>query len=399
MPATGNSATSLPSTRIAARCRRMGTEAAFRVFARAKTLEAAGRDIIHLEMGEPDFPTPSFIRAACEAALAAGHTGYAPAAGLPALRTAVASYVARTRGIHVEPAQVVITPGAKAVIFFTYMALLEPGDEVIVPDPGFPIFESMADALGAVRVPWHPGSGTQTRPDLDRLDSLMGPKTKLLVLNSPGNPTGIVYTLPEIARIAELCVKHDVLVLSDEIYSRILFGGTHHSIAAQPGMAERTVLLDGFSKSWSMTGWRLGYAVAPLDIAAAFEKLMTNSASCAVHFVQHAALAALAGPADEVERMVAAFTLRRDALVDGLAALPGVRCDRPAGSFFAFADIRETGFDARSLADRLLEEAGVACVEGPAFGAGGAGHIRFSFAADVARIRAATVRMGALLRS
>ncbi len=387
----------MESSRIAARCQRMGTEAAFRVFARAQALEAAGRDIIHLEMGEPDFPTPAFIREACVEALAAGHTGYAPAGGVPALREAVAAHVGSSRGIVVEPSQVVITPGGKPVIFYTYMALVEPGDEVIYPDPGFPIFESMTDALGGVRVPWFPGSGTQTRPDVARLAALMNKKTKLLVLNSPSNPTGVVYRKQELEAIAALCVEHDVTVLSDEIYSRILFGGTHHSIAAEPGMADRTIILDGFSKTWSMTGWRLGYAVAPPDLAQAFEKLMTNSNSCTVNFIQHAALAALAGPRDEVDAMVAAFATRAEMLVAGLDALPGVRCDRPEGSFFAFADVRGTGLDATELAGRLLEEAGVACVEGPAFGAGGAGHIRFSFAADVARIREAIARMAALL--
>ena len=387
----------MSTTRIAARCTRMGTEAAFRVFARAKELEAAGRDVIHLEMGEPDFPTPEHIRTACVEALAQGHTGYAPAAGLPALRAAIARHMESTRGLAVEPSQVVITPGGKPVIFYTYLALVEPGDEVLYPDPGFPIFESMCDALGAVRKPWHPGSGTTLRPDLDALAAAMGPKTKLLVINSPGNPTGVVYTRAELERIAALCIEHDVICLSDEIYSHILFGGAHESIATVPGMAERTIVLDGFSKTWSMTGWRLGYAVAPPDIAAAFEKLMTNSNSCAVNFVQHAALAALEGPMDVVDAMVAAFRERRDALVEGLAAIPGVACDVPQGSFFAFADVRGTGQDARVLADRLLEEAGVACVEGPAFGAGGAGHLRFSFAADVTRIREATGRMAALL--
>lgn len=387
----------MSTSRIAARCERMGTEAAFRVFARAKALEAEGRDIIHLEMGEPDFPTPGHIQEACVKALAAGHTGYAPAAGLPALRTAVAKHVAELRGIEVDPSQVVITPGGKPVIFYTYLALVEEGDEVIYPDPGFPIFESMCDALGAVRRPWFPGSGTATRPDLDALEAMMGPRTKLLVINSPSNPTGVVYTRDELARIAELCVEHDVVCLSDEIYSHILFGGTHDSIATFPGMAERTIILDGFSKTWSMTGWRLGYVVAPPDLAPVFERLMTNSNSCAVNFVQHAALAALEGPMDVVDTMVAAFRERRDALVEGLCAIPGVTCDEPQGSFFAFADVRGTGQDALALAERLLEEAGVACVEGPAFGAGGAGHIRFSFAADVDRIREATGRIAALL--
>jgi len=387
----------MTAIRIAERCRRMGTEAAFRIFARARELEAAGRDIVHLEMGEPTFPTPAFIRRACEQALADGHTGYAPAAGLPALREAVAREVRRTRKIPIDPAQVVITPGGKPVIFFTYLALVEPGDEVIYPDPGFPIFASMCHALGAVGVPWHPGAGTEGRPDLDHLGQLISSRTRLLVLNSPGNPTGIVYRKAELEEIASLCRRHDVTVLSDEIYSRILFGPEHLSIAAEPGMAERTILLDGFSKTWSMTGWRLGYAVAPAALAPVYEKLMTNSNSCAVNFVQHAALAALAGPRDVVEEMVAAFRERRDVLVAGLNEMPGVTCDRPEGSFFAFADVRQTGQDAGVLAARLLEEAGVACVEGPAFGAGGAGCIRFSFAADISRIGLATERMADLL--
>ncbi len=385
------------TNRIAARLDRMGTEAAFRVFARAKALEAEGRDIIHLEMGEPGLPTPGFIRDACERALREGHTGYTPAAGLPALRAGVAAYVERTRGIQASPESVVIAPGGKPIIFFTFMALVEPGDEVIYPDPGFPIFESMTDALGATRRPWHPGAGTATRPNLDDLEASMGPRTKLLVLNSPSNPTGVVYRPAELERIAALCIEHDVVVLSDEIYSRILFGATHHSIAALPGMAERTVLLDGFSKTWSMTGWRLGFSVAPPDLTAAFVKLMTNSSSCAVNFVQHAALAALEGPDAPVDEMIACFRRRRDALVSGLAALPGVACDPPEGSCFAFADIRGTGHAAETVADGLLEDAGVACVAGPAFGAGGGGFLRFSLAQDEVRIDEAVERIGSWL--
>ncbi|MDJ0973200.1 MAG: pyridoxal phosphate-dependent aminotransferase [Planctomycetota bacterium] len=377
---------------------RMGTEAAFRVLARAKALEAEGRDVIHLEMGEPGLPTPPAVTEACIAALRAGHTGYAPAAGLPALRQAVAAYVNRTRGTDAEASQVVIAPGGKPVIFFTYLAFVEAGDEVIYPDPGFPIFESMVDALGAVRRPWHPGSGTRERPDIDALAALMSDKTRLLVLNSPSNPTGVVYTRAELEAIAALCVEHDVLVLSDEIYARILFDAEHVSIATLPGMAERTVILDGFSKTWCMTGWRLGWAVAPPAYAPLFEKLMTNSNSCAVHFAQHAALAALAALDDEVDAMVATFRERRDALVAGLSSLPGVTCDMPQGAFFLFADIRGTGEEARPLADRLLEEAGVACVEGPAFGAAGEGFIRFSFAVDVPRIEEAVERMRGVLQ-
>jgi len=384
---------------IADRMHRMGTEAAFRVLARARALEAQGRDVIHLEMGEPDFPTPAHVVEAAVKALRDGHTGYAPAAGWMPLREAIADDVARTRGIPVDPTQVVVCPGGKPVIFFTVLATVNEGDEVVYPDPGFPIFESMTNAVGAVGRPYHPGSGAETRPDLEGLARAIGPRTRLVVLNSPGNPTGVVHHEDEIRRIADLCRDRDLVVLSDEIYSRILFSGEHTSIAALDGMAPKTVVLDGFSKTYCMTGWRLGYAVAPPALAPLYEKLMTNSNSCAVNFVQRAALAALEGPQDDVARMVEVFRERRDALVDGLRGLPGVGCDRPEGSFFAFADVRGTGLDARELADALLEEAGVACVEGPAFGAAGEGFLRFSFAAEVERIREAVARMRNLLAS
>jgi aspartate/methionine/tyrosine aminotransferase len=382
---------------IADRMHRMGTEAAFRVLARAKALEAEGRDVIHLEMGEPDFTTPGHIVEAAVKALRDGHTGYAPAAGLMPLREAIAADVSATRRIPVDPAQVVVCPGGKPVIFYTILAMVNPGDEVVYPDPGFPIFESMTNAVGAVGRPYHPGSGAETRPDLRGLAEAITDRTRLVILNSPGNPTGVVHHADEIEQIAALCRDRDLVVLSDEIYSRILFGGEHTSIAALDGMAGKTVVLDGFSKTYCMTGWRLGYAVAPPALAPLYEKLMTNSNSCAVHFVQHAALAALQGPQDEVDRMVSAFCERRDALVEGLRRLPGVACDLPEGSFFAFADVRGTGWEARALAERLLEEAGVACVEGPAFGRAGEGFLRFSFAADVERIREAVARMRNLL--
>ena len=382
---------------IADRMHRMGTEAAFRVLARAKALEAEGRDVIHLEMGEPDFTTPGHIVEAAVKALRDGHTGYAPAAGLMPLREAIAADVAATRRIPVDPTQVVVCPGGKPVIFYTILATVNPGDEVVYPDPGFPIFESMTNAVGAVRRPYHPGSGAETRPDLRGLAEAITDRTRLVILNSPGNPTGVVHHADELEQIAALCRDRDLCVLSDEIYSRILFGGEHTSIVALDGMAAKTVVLDGFSKTYCMTGWRLGYAIAPPALAPLYEKLMTNSNSCAVNFVQHAALAALRGPQDEVGRMVAAFRERRDALVEGLRRLPGVACDLPEGSFFAFADVRGTGWEARALAERLLEEAGVACVEGPAFGRAGEGFLRFSFAADVERIREAVARMRNLL--
>lgn len=376
---------------------RMGTEGAFRVRARAVALEAAGRDVIHLEMGEPDFPTPTHVVEAAVDALRAGHTGYAPAAGWAPLRAAIAADVASSRGIPVDPAQVVVCPGAKPVIFHTFLAVVNAGDEVVYPDPGFPIFASLVNALGGVPRPYHPGNGAATRPDLAGMAAAITDRTRLVILNSPSNPTGVVHRADEIARIADLCRGRDLVVLSDEIYSRILFEGKHHSIASVPGLAEQTVILDGFSKTWSMTGWRLGYAVAPPVLAQHLETLMTNSTSCAVNFVQRAGLAALQGDASPVDRMVSAFRARRDALVDGLAGLPGVTCERPEGAFFAFADVRGTGWDAGELADLLLEEAGVACVEGSDFGRAGRGFLRFSCTAEVGRIQEAIQRMRNLL--
>jgi aspartate aminotransferase len=392
---------------LAERAQRMGTEAAFRVFAKAKALEAAGRDVVHLELGESDAPTPRRIVQAAERALRAGHTGYAPAAGLPALREAVARRTGEQRGLTFAPEQVVITPGGKAVIFFTYLALVEAGDEVLYPDPGFPIFESLVDALGAVRRPYHPGSGPSRRPDLDAVERLAGPRTKLLVLNSPGNPTGVVHTRAEVERFAAVARRHDLWVLSDEIYARILYApehgssvepgaGGHVSIATLPGMAERTILLDGFSKTWAMTGWRLGWAALPPPLAPIFERLMSNSASCATSFAQHGALAAFEGGREadaELAAMVTSLRERRDLLVAGLNRLPGLACDLPGGSFFAFPDVRETGVLAPVLAERLLEEAGVACVEGGAFGRGGTGHLRLSFGAPRARLEEALARL------
>lgn len=378
---------------LAERVQRMGTEAAFRVFARARALEAQGQDVVHMEMGEPDARTPARIVQAAERALEAGHTGYAPAAGLPELRAAIARHAGSLRGVAFEPEQVVVTPGGKAVIFFTYMALVEPGTEVAYPDPGFPIFESLVHALGAIPRPYHPGSGSAQRPDLDQLERVVGPRTSLVVLNSPSNPTGVVYRPEELERIARIVQRTDAWVLSDEIYSRILYGVPHVSIASLPGMAARTVVLDGFSKTWAMTGWRLGWACAPRPVAAAFERLMTNTASCVTNFGQRGALAAFEGGEAELEAMVASLRERRDVLVEGLGAIPGVRCDLPEGAFFAFADIRGTGRSARQLADELLEEAHVACVEGPAFGAAGEGCLRFSYASPLPRLREGLARM------
>lgn len=375
---------------------RMGTEGAFGVRARALALEAAGRDVIHLEMGEPDFPTPAPVVEAAVRALRDGETGYAPPGGLPVLREALAAAVTRTRGLAVRPEEVVVCPGAKPVIFFTFLALLERGDPVVLPDPGFPIFGSMARALGAEVSTYHPG-GAGRRIDLERLRAVIGPRTRLLVLNSPGNPTGAVLRPEELREIGALCREHDVTVLSDEIYGGLVFEGAHRSIATVDDMARRTVVLDGFSKTYSMTGWRLGWAVAPPPLARALEKLIVNSVSCAVRFVQVAAVAALELDGTEREAMGAAFRERRDAMVPALAALPGVGCEPPEGAFFVFADVRATGWNAGTLARRLLDEQAVATVDGADFGAAGAGHLRLSLTAPAPRIREAVARLRNLL--
>jgi len=381
--------------RVAERVALMGGEAAFRVRARALELEAAGRDVIHLEMGEPGFPTPARIVEAGIEALRAGRTGYAPPAGILPLREAIAAEAAQRRGAPVDPSSVVVLPGAKPGIFFAFLALVERGDEVVYPDPGFPIFRSLVRALGAVPRPYPAGGAGEGRPDLDRLEALLTDRTRLLVLNSPSNPTGVVLEGHELDRIAGAVRDRDLWVLSDEIYARLLYEGTHESIAARPGMAERTVVVDGLSKTFAMTGWRLGWAVAPLPLAAVFERLAVNDHSCAVHFVQHAALAAFRGPPVELAANLAAFRARRDVLVESLRALPGVRCTVPEGAFFVFADLREA--KQPDLAVRLLEEKGVACVAGEDFGEAGTGFLRFSLTEPAPRVREAASRLRNLL--
>jgi aspartate/methionine/tyrosine aminotransferase len=383
--------------KFADRMSRLGTETAFEVLARARRLEAAGRDIVHLEIGQPDFPTPAHVVEAAVRALRDGHHGYTPAPGLPEIREAVAEHVSARLASPVDPDEVVVTPGAKPILFYTFLAFVEPGDEVVYPNPGFPIYESMLDFVGAKRVPLPISAENGFRLDVDLLERLVNDRTRLLVLNSPANPTGGVVPREDLARIAAICRRHDVIVLSDEIYSRILFGGRHASIAAEEGMRERTILLDGFSKTYAMTGWRLGYGVMPKDAAARFSRLMVNSNSCTANFVQRAGVAALRGPQDAVDRMVAEFARRRDVLVDGLNSLPGFRCERPAGSFYVFPDVTGTGVRSGPLADRFLEEAGVACLAGTCFGAGGEGYVRFSFANSVENIRDGVERLrGAL---
>ncbi len=379
--------------RLAERMSRLGTETAFEVLARAKALEAQGREIIHLEIGEPDFDTPAHIKAAAVRALEEGWTHYTPAAGIPALREAIADYIRRTRGIPVGPEHVVVVPGGKPIMFFAILALVEEGDEVIYPNPGFPIYESMIRFVGARPVPLRLRMENEFRVDVEELARLITPRTRMLILNSPANPTGGVLTREDLEAIAELCLKHDLVVLSDEIYSRILYEGEHISIASFPGMLERTIILDGFSKTYAMTGWRLGYGVMPEPLAEAVTRLMINSNSCTAAFTQIAGIAALTGPQDDVDRMVAAFRERREVMVEGLNRLPGFRCLKPKGAFYAFPNIEGTGMSSRELAHYLLEEAGVAVLSGTAFGEYGEGFLRLSFANSIENIQRALERI------
>ena len=386
--------------KLAGRMGRLGTETAFSVLAKAKALEARGRDIIHLEIGEPDFDTAEHIVEAGCRALRSGETHYTPTAGIPELREAIAADVAKSRGISVDPAQVVVTPGGKPIMFFAILALVERGDEVLMPNPAFPIYESMVDFVGgtSVFVPLRQNNGF--RFDLDEFRAGLGDRTRLVILNSPANPTGGVFTAGDIAGIAEILRERpDVVVLSDEIYSRLLYSGSFASIASEPGFGphERTIILDGFSKTYAMTGWRLGYGVMPRALAEQVTKLQVNSNSCTAAATQHAGLAALSGPQDAVDRMLEEFRGRRDLIVAGLGDLPGVECISPEGAFYAFPDISGTGRTAGELADQLLNEAGVASLSGTAFGRHGEGHLRLSYANSRENISLALERMNEVL--
>jgi len=380
--------------RFAERMNHLGTETAFEVFARAKALEAKGRDIVHLEIGEPDFDTPKNIVDAAMNAIGKGYTHYGPSAGLPEARAAIAEYVARTRGVAVDPLQVVITPGAKPIIFFTVLALLDPGDEVIYPDPGFPIYESMAQYVGAKRVPLPLKEENNFAFDPDQLESLITKKTRLVIINSPHNPTGGVLPKETIARLSELAVKHDFYVLSDEIYSRVIYDGAqNYSPYSYPGMPERTIILDGHSKTYAMTGWRLGYGVFPKEMAARVAKLQTNSTSCTCSFTQIAGVEALQGPQDSVDAMLKEFKTRRDLVVDGLNQVKGFRCHRPSGAFYVFPNISGTGKTSKEVENYLMEEAGVAVLAGTSFGPQGEGFVRLSYANSQANLKKAIERI------
>jgi len=384
--------------RLASRMEKLGTETAFEVLARARALEARGRDIVHLEIGEPDFDTPGHIVDAAIQALRAGYTHYGPSGGLPELRQAIAQWVAHSRGIPVAPEQVVVTPGAKPIMFFAILALVEPGDEVIYPNPGFPIYESMINFVGAKPVPIRLREERGFGLDPQELAQLVSKRTKLIILNSPQNPTGGLLPLEDLQSIAAVVKQHDIMVLSDEIYSELRYEGQHHSIASLNGLANRTIILDGFSKTYAMTGWRLGYGVMPLELALHLTRLMTNSASCTTTFVQKAGVHALVSSQDCVAQMRKEFKARRDLIVGGLNNIPGVSCIKPQGAFYAFPNITRLGLSSEEVASRLLNEAGVAVLSGTAFGKFGEGYLRLSYANSQANIQKALERFDALVR-
>ncbi len=385
---------------VAARMMDLGTETAFEVLAKARALEAQGREIIHLEIGEPDFDTPQHIIEAGVEALRGGFTHYGPTPGLPQLREAIARNSREVRGLDSDPAQVVVTPGAKPIMFYVLLALAEPGVEIIYPNPGFPIYESMIKFCGATPVPMRLLEETAYHPDLDDLATKITDRTRLIILNSPENPCGSALTKEELETIANLVKKWDGLyVMADEIYKDILYTGEHHSIAAFPGMAERTIILDGFSKSYAMTGWRLGYGIMPEELVPHVVKLAVNSVSCAASFSQMAGVAALDGPQDQVQEMAAEFARRRRLITDGLRAIPGINCPEPEGAFYAFPSIKGTGISSKDFEDRAMAEAGVALLSGAAFGEFGEGYVRLSYANSQENIKKALENLDRFVRS
>ena len=379
---------------FAKRMETLGTETAFEVLAKARALEKQGKDVVHLEIGEPDFDTPKNIKEAAVKALNAGYTHYNPSAGIPELRETIAQYISKTRGIKAEADEVVVTPGAKPIMFFSILALVNPGEEVLYPNPGFPIYESVANLVGAKAVPIPLKEENDFRMDQEYVKGKITKKTKLIILNSPENPTGGVLTRDDLKVIADsIANRDDVFVLSDEIYSRIVYEGNHESIASLPGMKEKTILLDGFSKTYAMTGWRLGYGVMRKDLAQKVAQLQTNSNSCTCTFTQMAGVEALKGPQTEPERMDAEFKKRREVIVSGLNSIKGITCKKPHGAFYVFPNITKTGMDSRKLADHLLYNAGVAVLTGTSFGKYGEGYLRLSFANSVENIKKALDRI------
>jgi aspartate aminotransferase len=385
--------------KLSERMSRLGTETAFDVLVRAKQLEAQGRHIIHLEIGEPDFDTPENIVDSAIDALKKGAHHYGPSPGLPNFREAIAEDVTRRRGVQVKPSEVVVTPGAKPIIFYVALALLDPGDEAVYPNPGFPIYESMIQYIGAKAVPVAVREDRNWSLDVDELARSLTPKTKLVIINSPHNPTGGMIPVEDLHRIAELALRYDFMILSDEIYSRVIYSGQYHSLFSLPLMKERTILLDGFSKIYAMTGWRLGYGVMPESFALQISKLQTNAASCTATFTQLAGIEALKGDQGKTEEMVEEFRRRRDLFVAGLNDIPGISCKTPEGAFYVFPNIKKLGIPSKKLADLLLEEAGVACLSGTAFGSNGEGYLRFSYANSQENIREALSRVRELLKN
>lgn len=383
----------LGSPTFAKRMNRLGTESAFEVLAKAKSLEAQGKDIIHLEIGQPDFSTPLSV---CEAAFKAmkdGHTGYCPSAGIPEFREVVAKHIGETRKIDIHPDEVTVTPGAKPIIFFTILALVDDGDEVIYPEPGFPVYESVIDFIGGKAIPLPLREEVDFRFRIDDLTDAISNRTKLLILNSPQNPTGGTLTDADLLAIAELAQKHSFYILTDEVYSRLLYEGTHQSIISLPGMKEKTILIDGHSKTYAMTGWRLGYGVAPREIAEKITQLTINSNSCTATFTQYAGIEALTGPQTFVTQMVTEFRKRRDVIVDGLNAIDGISCVKPLGSFYVFPNVTKLPLPCEELADYLMDEVGVALLPGTAFGKYGDGYLRLSYANSLENIKDALNRI------
>jgi aspartate aminotransferase len=378
----------------AERMKSLGTETAFEVLAKARALEKQGKDIVHLEIGEPDFDTPRNIKDAATKALNEGYTHYVPSAGIPELRQAIADYISKTRNLKVTPEEVVVTPGGKPIMFYTILALVNPGDEVLYPNPGFPIYESLINFVGAKPVPIPLEEKNDFSLDREYVKKMITKKTKLIILNSPENPTGGVLSREDLKVVADsISGRNDAFVLSDEIYSRIIYEGKHESITAFPGMKDKTILLDGFSKTYAMTGWRLGYGVMHKDLALKVAQLMTNSNSCTSAFTQMAGVEALTGPQNEAERMVSEFKKRREVIVDGLNKVKGITCKKPRGAFYVFPNIEGTGMDCRKLGEHLLNNAGVAVLPGTSFGKYGEGHLRLSFANSVENIKKALERI------
>ncbi|MGA2945750.1 MAG: pyridoxal phosphate-dependent aminotransferase [Candidatus Sulfotelmatobacter sp.] len=374
---------------LARRMSRLGTETAFEVLNKARALERQGKSIIHLEIGEPDFDTPSNVIEAAVDALHKGWTHYGPSAGLPELRQTIADYVSRTRRVKVSADEVVVVPGGKPIIFFTMLALIDEGDEVVYPNPGFPIYESMINYVSGKAVPIQLREDHDFSLDVNELAALITDRTKLIILNSPQNPTGGVMQRKDVEQVAKVIGDRNILVLSDEIYSRLLFEGEHFSIMSVPGMQERTILLDGFSKTYAMTGWRMGYGVMRPDLAAHITRLMTNSSSCTASFTQMAGIEALRGDQSSVDHMCGEFKRRRDVFVAGLNKIKGFSCRMPKGAFYVFPNITKTGWKSKPLADALLEQAGVAALSGTAFGEFGEGHLRFSVANSLENLQQA----------